>query len=287
MKRFTDTNLNREPWFRKLKPRLKCAVRFLFDECDNAGIWVIDMETLTYFIGEEVGLDELLMTVNSDKVDRIELIREGKLFIPGFIDFQYGELSEYCKPHQKVISILKKYGLLERVYKGYSKGISTLQEEEVDKEEDKEEDGKGAGGKPAKRPLKKAAEQVRQTELKAGYKTMQEEWEGKPDKEVFGEIKKFVEEEKPAFPEPYVDAWNIFAPWYGLEEVRDITDDRRDKVRIRTREPSFDFFKLLAVIRKEKWLTGDNNNGWKITFNYLIESPKKYMPIIEKFKETA
>jgi hypothetical protein len=144
-KRFTDTALNRQPWFRKLKPKMKCAVRFLFDECDNAGVWIIDMETMSYFVGEEVTQNELFEKVNSDKENRIELFGSDKIFIPGFISFQYGELSESCKPHRPIINLLKKYNLYERVLKGYCNTIETLEEKDIEKEKEKETE-KDEGG---------------------------------------------------------------------------------------------------------------------------------------------
>lgn len=144
-KRFTDTGLNRQPWFRKLKPKMKCAVRFLFDECDNAGVWITDMETMSYFIGEDVTLEELFCNVNTDKINRIEKFGADKIFIPGFIAFQYGELTESCKPHRPIISLLKKYDLYERVLKGYQKGIETLEEKEKEQEKEKEKEDRGAG----------------------------------------------------------------------------------------------------------------------------------------------
>lgn len=138
-KRFTDTGLNKQPWFRKLKPKMKCAIRFIFDECDKAGVWVIDMETLSYFVGEDVTLDELFEKVNSDKQNRIEKFGGDKIFIPGFVAFQYGELSEDCRPHKPIIALLKKYGLYDRVLVGYSKGINTLEDKTI-QEKDKEEE---------------------------------------------------------------------------------------------------------------------------------------------------
>jgi hypothetical protein len=140
MKRFTDTAVSRRPWFRKLSPRLKCAVRFLFDECDNAGVWIIDMDTMEHFVGEPVTLAELFSEVNSDKPNRIEKFDTDKIFIPNFVRFQYGELSENCKPHKPIISLLKNYGLYERVLKGYSKGIDTLEEKEQEQEKEKDKE---------------------------------------------------------------------------------------------------------------------------------------------------
>lgn len=133
-KRFTDTKLGREKWFRVLKPAMKCAVRFLFDECDEAGCWPIDEDAMEFYIGARVLLKELVDAVNADGKRRLMFLGRDKLFIPGFIEFQYGELSDQCKPHQKVIRRLKELTLWE----GYTKGFHTLEEEEEDKEEEEE-----------------------------------------------------------------------------------------------------------------------------------------------------
>lgn len=124
-----------------------------------------------------------------------------------------------------------------------------------------------------------------QAEVKKEYEKLLEEHVGKEHREVYQAIKKFVEDNKPTFAEPYVDAWNIFAPNNGLETVRSITPDRRNKIRIRTREPEFDFFKILVSIRQNSFYRGENDRQWKVEFNYVIESQSKYVPILERFKE--
>ena len=68
--------------------------------------------------------------------DRLEVLSDGKIWITGFVSFQYGELSEQCKPHLAVIKRLKATGLWERVGKGLAKGSPTLQEKEKDKEKE-------------------------------------------------------------------------------------------------------------------------------------------------------
>ena len=148
MKRFTDTKLGRRAWFRKLSPRLKCAWRFLCDECDEAGVWSIDEEALEFHVGERVPLADILIALNSDDEVRVRVLGNDKLFLPGFIAFQYGTLSEDCKPHQKVISRLKTLTL----WKGYAKGLLTHKEEE--EEEDKEEEEGGVGGETKSPPPK-------------------------------------------------------------------------------------------------------------------------------------
>lgn len=133
-KRFTDTEIWDKGWFMALSPKEKCLVKFIFDKCDVAGIWSPNWTLASACIGEPVGKDDL---VNFSY--RLEFIGE-KIFVADFIEFQYGELSEKCIPHKKVIAILKKQGLFERVSIGYTKGITTLKEEYKDKEKDMEKD---------------------------------------------------------------------------------------------------------------------------------------------------
>ena len=133
-KRFTDTGLGRKSWFRKLSPRMKCAWRFLLDECDHAGVWSIDMDAMSFHIGEDCSkIGDLLSAFNAEK-ERIFIVEDNKIFIPDFIDFQYGSLSEDCKPHLSVINRLKKIGL----YEGYVKGIH--RDKDQDKDKDKVKD---------------------------------------------------------------------------------------------------------------------------------------------------
>lgn len=81
---------------------------------------------------------------------QFEKLPNGKIFVAGFCDFQYGQLSEDCKPHRPVIQKLKKQGLYERVLKGYQKGFQTLQEKDKDKEEETVKDfGKSENLLPA------------------------------------------------------------------------------------------------------------------------------------------
>ncbi len=133
--------------------------------------------------------------------------------------------------------------------------------------------------------LAASSEADHQRDLKKEYEELQKNMEGKDPREVYRLIREFVQTKKPAFAEPYVDAWNIFAPSNNLEQVKDITPDRREKIRIRSREPGFDFFKILGAIRQNAFYKGENSSNWKIDFNYVIHSQKNYVKLIEKFKE--
>lgn len=120
-KRFTDTEKWKDPWFRKLSPMQKNIWFYLLDNCDNAGIWKIDMDLLSFCVGEKI--DDL------DFLDgRIKKVDKEKIWITKFINFQYGELNPNSRPHQHVIGLLKS----QRVWIEYIKGIDTPQDKDKD-----------------------------------------------------------------------------------------------------------------------------------------------------------
>jgi len=136
-KRFTDTDLWEKEWFMKLSAKHKCLTRFIYDRCDVVGVWSPNWTMASMFIGEKVSADDLSAI---DEGNQFEVLENGKIFIPDFCEFQYGQLTEKCKPHLKYIRELKKHGLFERVSKGYTKGIHTLEEKDKEKEKEKEKD---------------------------------------------------------------------------------------------------------------------------------------------------
>lgn len=140
MKRFTDTDIWDKEWFMSLSPKLKCLVKFVRDKCDHSGVWQPNWILAATYIGEIVDEKELL---SIDGGKQFEKMKCGKIYCVGFVFFQYGELKETCMPHRKVISLLKKHGIFERVSKGYRKGIERDKDKDKDKEEDKEEEKEG------------------------------------------------------------------------------------------------------------------------------------------------
>jgi len=128
MKRFTETQKWEDPWFRKLKPEMKLLWQWLLDRCDNAGVIDPDLDLASFQIGYGYPMDTLC-----DFGERVIKLPCGKFFIPKFIDFQYGKLSEDCKAHNPVFQSLQKHGI-KRVAIGYEyplrKGIGQEKEEE-------------------------------------------------------------------------------------------------------------------------------------------------------------
>lgn len=139
MKRFTETDKWRDPWFRKLSAGAKLAFYYIVENCDNAGVWTPDKELADFSIGMPIPWDKVLEAFGN----RIEILSSGDWLVRKFVDFQFGKLSEACKPHLQVIRLIEKH----RVSKGYPKGIDTLKEKE--KEKDKE-GGSAEGGKTNK-----------------------------------------------------------------------------------------------------------------------------------------
>lgn len=131
-KRFTDCDIWDDPWFRKLPNLYKAFWRFLCDKCDPAGVWKIDYEGAGFFLGEQISEKNALDMFNSGK-KRIHPLSEENWLIIGFILFQYGELSPNCPAHKPVYASISRHGL-DRVLKGYSKGINTLLDKDKDKD---------------------------------------------------------------------------------------------------------------------------------------------------------
>jgi hypothetical protein len=117
--------------------------------------------------------------------------------------------------------------------------------------------------------------------LQIDYKKLIESVTGKELKDIWLSLRDFIIKNKPGFIEPYVDAWNVFGPKLGLSKVDSISDSRRKKFRTRIKEDAFDFIKILEKIKKSAYLKGDNNAGWKVSFDWVLENDKNYLKILE------
>jgi hypothetical protein len=107
-KRLTDTGKWDRANFQDLPSKMKLAQTYLYDKCDHAGIWIINIRLMSFQIGEKYTEDELFKCLGS------KLYRFGgdKAFIPGFIEFQYGTLKDDCSLHKRVLRTLTDYGLV-------------------------------------------------------------------------------------------------------------------------------------------------------------------------------
>jgi len=129
--RFTDSGKWDDPWFRKLPCKYKAFWFFVLDKCTHAGIWKVDYESATFHIGEEILLTEAIKIFEGRIYEY-----KGKWFIPKFIFFQYGILSEANRVHKSVIDILEKEGLS----KVYGKTLIGLKDKDKDMDKDKDKE---------------------------------------------------------------------------------------------------------------------------------------------------
>jgi hypothetical protein len=117
-KRFTDTDKWKKPFLRGLDGAYKLLWFYILDDCDMAGIWQVDFEVARIRTGMDINYDAAIRLFG----DRIKQIDKFKWFIPDFISFQYGKLSENNRMHLSVIQILKKHNLYLSPLQGASDG---------------------------------------------------------------------------------------------------------------------------------------------------------------------
>ena len=139
-KRFTDIEIWDKEWYMELNPVHKCLMKYIFDKCDACGCWKPNWKLASFHIGETVTLDDLKKLPK----DQYEILETGKIWIPEFINFQYGQLSKNSPAHKPIFSALEKNNLMDRLLIDYQYPINRVQDK--DKEKDKEIIG-GAGGK--------------------------------------------------------------------------------------------------------------------------------------------
>jgi hypothetical protein len=142
-KRFTETDKWRDPWFRNLSSQAKQLWLYLLDNCDKVGLIQIDLRLASTDCGQHINETHL-----AELSSRLEDCGNGKHLIPKFIHFQYGTLSESCKPHRSVIELVRLHGLVENGSVGYQYPTRTLQDKT-------RQDKRGVqGGKPTLEEVK-------------------------------------------------------------------------------------------------------------------------------------
>lgn len=128
-KRFTDTNIWDKDWFMELKPKYKCLIKYLFDKCDSCGAWKPNWKLASLHINESVSADDL----KEIPADQYEILPNGKIFLPDFINFQYVTLSRKSPAHNPVFLALEKNNLSDRVLDGV---FTTPKDKDKDKDKD-------------------------------------------------------------------------------------------------------------------------------------------------------
>ncbi len=106
MKRFTDTDKWRDPWFRNLSGYAKLLWSYLTENCDAIGLVSVDFRLVSQDC--RLAIKEQHLT---ELGDRVETLGSGRYFLPKFIQFQYGELSADCPPHKTILRLIDTHKL--------------------------------------------------------------------------------------------------------------------------------------------------------------------------------
>ena len=147
-KRFIDTELWDREEFNSSDQKMKLLTIFITCKCDAVGVFKMAPMLINAYVGDKVTEKEILsIPCEIIKVD------SSTYWLTRFCSFQYGVLSDKCRPHRKYIDMLKKHGLFEGYLKGikenvkgYSKGIETLEEKEQEQDKEQDKDIKGLLG---------------------------------------------------------------------------------------------------------------------------------------------
>ncbi len=110
VKRFCDTDIWQKDWFLNLNDKQKLLAKFIYDNCNCAGIYEISWKMLKVFFDGEITKDDFL------KIKQIRFINENTIFVEDFIKFQcsvsdLNSLNPNNNAHKGIIKILKKYNL--------------------------------------------------------------------------------------------------------------------------------------------------------------------------------
>ena len=76
------------------------------DNCDAIGLIEVDLGLMSSDLGARVTEAHL-----AEFYGRIQKVSENRYFLPKFIPFQYGELSEKCPPHKTVLRLIELHKL--------------------------------------------------------------------------------------------------------------------------------------------------------------------------------
>jgi hypothetical protein len=134
-KMFHDVDRWDKAWFRKLGAEGRDIWNWILDR-SRYGIWEVDLERIEFELGYRVELEHIKKIFGN----RLEDIGDGKVFIPAAVVFQYGQLSDACKPHVPVILELKRLNLFDSYQKELAKGLGNLEKKNKNKEEVKEQE---------------------------------------------------------------------------------------------------------------------------------------------------
>lgn len=104
----TDTGKWDKKWFHELPLAYKLFWVYILDRCDLAGIWDVNLNAASFFIGSKITIDGVRKYING----QIYEINDKYWLITDFIRFQNGwPLSDKSPVHKKIIELLELKGI--------------------------------------------------------------------------------------------------------------------------------------------------------------------------------
>lgn len=135
-KRFADSEIWQKDWFLNLNLKQKLLVKYIFDNCDCAGILEISYKMLSIIFDCEITKEDFLA------IKDVRFISENKIFIEDFIPFQYGveisELNEKYSVHKGILRKLNKINYFETLTQPLTNPYATLNKGLQDKDKVKD-----------------------------------------------------------------------------------------------------------------------------------------------------
>jgi len=105
-KRFTDTMKWDEDWYLDLSLTQKLFWIYICDNCNHAGIFKPNKRLFELLIGDKINLQTFLEQANTGKI-RISVLQNGRWYLTGFIEFQYGtNLNANNRVHKSILKLL-------------------------------------------------------------------------------------------------------------------------------------------------------------------------------------
>ena len=137
-KRFTDTDKWKKPFIRGLDAPYKLLWLYMLDDCDHAGIWIVDIDVANLRLGMETTIEGAKTAFG----DHIIILDDCRWLIRDFVEFQYGELNPGNRAHNSVIQKLKKVGIDPNTLRraGADKPLISPLQGAKDKDKDKDKD---------------------------------------------------------------------------------------------------------------------------------------------------
>ena len=138
-KRFVDTEIWNKDWFLNLTDTQKLLTKFIFDNCDCAGIYEISWRMLNVFFSTPITKKDF------EEIKQIKFIDENTIFVEDFIAFQCGinninELNPNNNAHKGIIKRLQKYDIYLGASEGLARGSLGAHRAPQEKEKEKEKE---------------------------------------------------------------------------------------------------------------------------------------------------